>query len=153
VRPFGLVVAATTAAALLGGCAGESTEQTRTEAGPPAPTVTTTSPGGTSPSTGPAGGATTAPPPAAPGVRKVTVAIKDGKVSPPVGRIEVEKGKTVRLTVTTDKADEIHVHGFDKAVPITPGKPTALEFVADRTGQFEVETHETKKILFFLVVR
>jgi cupredoxin-like protein len=85
--------------------------------------------------------------------RTITVRVADGKVTPKAGRITVARGTQVRLVVTSDVADEVHVHAYDKEVRLTPGKAAVLEFTADQTGLFEVETHETKLILFQLLVR
>ncbi|TQS21193.1 hypothetical protein [Microbispora sp. KK1-11] len=103
-------------------------------------------------------------PPAAPGesavavpadsaVKEITVTIAGRKVTPPPGRIEVTKGQTVRITVTGDAADEAHLHGYDKEASLKPGTPASIEFVADETGLFEMETHESGLQLFQLVVR
>jgi FtsP/CotA-like multicopper oxidase with cupredoxin domain len=93
---------------------------------------------------------------AAPGastVKEITVAIAGRQVTPPPGRIDVTKGQTVHITVTSDVADEAHVHGFDKAASLQPGTPATIEFVADESGLFEVETHESELQLFQLVIR
>jgi plastocyanin len=85
--------------------------------------------------------------------KTITVRIADRKVSPKPGRISVARGETVRLVVTSDVADEIHVHSYDRELRLTPRKPATLQFTADKPGLFEVETHETKLILFQLLVR
>ncbi|WP_329083109.1 MULTISPECIES: hypothetical protein [unclassified Streptosporangium] len=95
-------------------------------------------------------------PTAAPGastVKEITVTIAGRQVTPPPGRIDVAKGQTVRITVTGDAADVAHVHGYDKAADLKPGTPATIEFVADKDGLFEVETHDSKLQLFQLVVR
>ncbi|MBE3015845.1 hypothetical protein IL992_42785 [Microbispora sp. NEAU-D428] len=115
-------------------------------------------------STEPAAPATTEPAPAAPSesaaaapaesaVKEITVTVAGRKVTPPPGRIEVTKGQTVRITVTSDAADEAHLHGYDKEAALQPGTPASIEFVADQTGLFEMETHESGLQLFQLVVR
>ncbi|MEU8172166.1 hypothetical protein AB0C14_04775 [Microbispora hainanensis] len=91
--------------------------------------------------------------PADPAVKEITVTIAGRKVTPPPGRIEVAKGQTVRITVTGDAADEAHLHGYDKEAELKPGVPASIEFVADQTGLFEMETHESGLQLFQLVVR
>ncbi|MEU8278936.1 hypothetical protein ACFYOK_07805 [Microbispora bryophytorum] len=94
--------------------------------------------------------------PAAPAdsaVKEITVTIAGRKVTPPPGRIEVTQGQTVRITVTSDTADEAHLHGYDKAAELQPGTPASIEFVADQTGLFEMETHGSGLQLFQLVVR
>jgi hypothetical protein len=86
-------------------------------------------------------------------VKEITVTIAGRKVTPPPGRIEVAEGQTVRITVTGDAADEAHLHGYDKEAELKPGVPASIEFVADQTGLFEMETHESGLQLFQLVVR
>ncbi|XVQ89209.1 hypothetical protein ACQP2K_17875 [Microbispora siamensis] len=91
--------------------------------------------------------------PADSAVKAITVTIAGRKVTPPPGRIEVTKGQTVRITVTSDAADEAHLHGYDKKADLKPGTPASIEFVADQIGLFEMETHGSGLQLFQLVVR
>ncbi|GGK74578.1 hypothetical protein Sme01_34120 [Sphaerisporangium melleum] len=86
-------------------------------------------------------------------VKEIAVTIKGRAVTPPPGRVEVAKGQKVKITVTSDVADEAHVHGYDKGADLQPGTPATIEFVADQTGLFEAETHEQELQLFQLVVR
>jgi hypothetical protein len=63
---------------------------------------------------------------------------------PPVGgvrTIEVQKGDTIRFTVSSDQSDEVHVHGYDLERPVGPGAPARFSFTADADGIFEVELH------------
>ncbi|MFD7861242.1 hypothetical protein [Streptomyces sp. NPDC059783] len=83
----------------------------------------------------------------------VDVAVRDGKVSPAPGRTEVGKGRTVRLRVRSDRDDTLHVHGYDKEARLPAGRTVTVTFTADRTGLFEVETHESDLLLTQLVVR
>lgn len=85
-------------------------------------------------------------------VKEISVTVVDGDVSPAPDRIEVSKGQTVRITVRSDVADVVHVHGYDKAATLAPDTPSTMEFVADTAGLFEVETHVTKLQLLQLVV-
>ncbi|WP_167454888.1 hypothetical protein [Micromonospora arborensis] len=85
--------------------------------------------------------------------REIVVTIAKRRVFPPTGRITVDKGKLVRITVTSDVADELHVHGYDLGARLPARTPASVEFRADKTGLFEVETHETGLVLFQLVVR
>ncbi|GAA0385667.1 hypothetical protein Acor_81750 [Acrocarpospora corrugata] len=96
---------------------------------------------------------TAEPAPTVAGVKEISVTIAGGRVTPPPSRVEVPKGQKVRVTVTSDKADEAHVHGYDKAADVEPGKPATIEFAADRDGLFEVETHGAGLQLFQLAVR
>jgi FtsP/CotA-like multicopper oxidase with cupredoxin domain len=104
----------------------------------------------------PSGEPTTSPTPAknvAENVVAVDVTITGGQVEPPPGRVEVRQGQTVRITVTSDEHDELHVHGYDLELELLPGDPRTIEFVADQTGLFEVENHHSGLQLFQLMVQ
>ena len=45
----------------------------------------------------------------------------------------------VVLAVTSDVADEIHLHGYDKKTDVAAGGTARLPFVATIPGRFEVE--------------
>ncbi|MFG2043887.1 hypothetical protein [Dactylosporangium sp. NPDC048998] len=85
--------------------------------------------------------------------RELTVTITNRTASPPTSRIEIARGSTIRITVTSDAQDELHVHGYDRKATLTPGQPGSVQFRADTPGLFEVETHISDLVLFQLVVR
>jgi len=66
--------------------------------------------------------------------------------------IKAKAGQTVLVTAVSDAADEVHIHGYDKELPLTPGKPASVKFTADMKGTFEIETHESGKLVAKLVV-
>jgi hypothetical protein len=132
----------------LAGCA--SGDEPSTTVSAPSPTATHSAIVTTGPATPPTNPDIT-PPPARP-AREIAVSIRDGKVDPPPGRVKVQQGEAVRLVVTSDVADEVHVHGYELEVALPPGKPGTVEFTADQPGLFEVETHETEKVLLQLQV-
>ncbi|GAA4043749.1 hypothetical protein [Nonomuraea soli] len=82
-----------------------------------------------------------------------TVTVSGGKVSPPPGWLSVAKGQQVSLTVTSDVADELHVHGYDVTAELPAGQAVTVTFVADLTGVFEVETHGSKLVLVQVAVK
>jgi plastocyanin len=84
---------------------------------------------------------------------EIVVSVKDKKVAPKTHREKVAKGSQVRLVVTSDVDDEVHVHGYDIEKELSAGQPTTLEFTADQTGLFEVETHESGLQLLQLEVK
>ncbi|WP_374200875.1 hypothetical protein [Streptomyces bambusae] len=124
-------------------------------------TGATTGPGSSTSTGGPAGrggpagtGGTAAPPDAGRAVdRTVTVSVRDGKVSPAPGRTELKRGERVALRVTSDRADTLHVHGYDQELALPAGQEAVLVLTADRTGLFEVETHTSELLLTQLLVR
>ena len=75
--------------------------------------------------------------PAAP-VVVVNVSVQDGKVAPKPHRVDVKLGANVRLQVTSDEDDVLHVHGYDVEEPLDAGHTTTVELVADQPGVFEV---------------
>jgi HAMP domain-containing protein len=91
-----------------------------------APEATTTTPEAT----------TTTPPqaPATPVVRVVGAKPQGG-----VQKLSSAKGDTVRFTVRSDTADEIHVHGYDLKKDVAAGGSVTFSFPAKIDGRFEVE--------------
>jgi hypothetical protein len=59
-------------------------------------------------------------------------------------RIEAKKGELVRITVESDAADEIHLHGYDITRAVRPAEPARFSFRANIEGIFEVESHEAE---------
>ncbi len=68
------------------------------------------------------------------------------------GRFEVPLGETVTIRVTSDVAEEIHVHGYDLTLELVAGTTGELTFVADIPGVFEVELERSHLPLFDLEV-
>jgi hypothetical protein len=110
--------------------------------------------GATTSPTATAGSATSsAPPTETDRAVEVSVAVTDGKVEPKPRRVDVERDSQVRLIVTSDVDDAVHVHGYEIEAELEAGRPTTVEFVADQSGIFEVETHESELELLQLEVR
>jgi hypothetical protein len=82
----------------------------------------------------------------------INVTVANGKVNPSGSSIKVKAGQTVLITAVSDAADELHIHGYDKELELAPGKPAWVKFTADMKGTFEVETHESGKLVAKLVV-
>ena len=77
---------------------------------------------------------TTAPP-----NRTVHIVFKNGKVVGGLQKATFNNGDHVVLVVSSDIADEVHLHGYDKHADVAPGKPVRLAFVASLPGRFEAE--------------
>ncbi|MEA2377725.1 MAG: hypothetical protein QOD13_1632 [Thermoleophilaceae bacterium] len=67
--------------------------------------------------------------------------VKGGVIDGDVKTIRVAKGDTVRIVVTSDIPDQIHLHGYDIEKEAAPGKPARFKFKADMEGAFEIESH------------
>jgi hypothetical protein len=83
----------------------------------------------------------------------IVVSVKDGKVSPTTHRVKVAAGSSVRILFSSDVDDEVHVHGYDIEQSVSAGQSVTIEFTADQTGVFEVETHESNLLLLQLQVQ
>ena len=74
--------------------------------------------------------------------------IRDGA---PVGgplEVEVTEGDELRIDITTDAPDELHLHSYDVYLDIQPGKINELVVEsADIGGVFELESHTTGALL------
>jgi hypothetical protein len=82
-----------------------------------------------------------------PAPRVETIRMRDrGPVGDP-RTIEFESGDTVRLRFTSDVAEEIHIHGYDKYVQVPAGGTARTRFKANAEGIFEVEAHSTGELL------
>ena len=58
--------------------------------------------------------------------------------------VHLKKGDTLSLTVTSDAADELHLHGYDLRLRLLPGRPASLTVVATLTGRFSAELHNAR---------
>lgn len=70
---------------------------------------------------------------------EVTIVVVNGAPKGGIVRQTVDKNDQVVLVVTSDVADEIHLHGYDKAKDVTAGGTIRLPFKATIPGRFEAE--------------
>ena len=82
----------------------------------------------------------------------LSLTVAHGKVTGDTGRVKVALGTRVRITVTSDVADEIHVHTYDLTQEISANQPGSVEFVADKPGIIEVELEHAKLPLTHLAI-
>jgi hypothetical protein len=83
----------------------------------------------------------------------VAVTISGGQVTGVEPRTVVPLGSNVRLSITSDVADEVHVHGFELTERVSAGQAAQVEFIADRPGIFEIEMHDSSLLLTRLQVQ
>ena len=74
-----------------------------------------------------------------------TIVIKGGQPEGGVKDLSYKSGDTVRIEVSSDVADEIHVHGYDISTDVEAGGKAKVEFVADIEGVFEVELESARR--------
>ncbi len=83
--------------------------------------------------------------------RLIQVSVSGAAMSP--GRLQANEGDTLTLSVSADKYEEIHLHGYDKHFFPSPGQPATLTFPADKTGNFVIEIEATSTPLGLLDVK
>jgi FtsP/CotA-like multicopper oxidase with cupredoxin domain len=69
------------------------------------------------------------------------IAIEGQRRQGPVKTITVQRGDRVRIIVTADAPNLIHLHGFNIERQAAPGRPARFDFTADIEGEFELESH------------
>jgi ABC-type glycerol-3-phosphate transport system substrate-binding protein len=69
----------------------------------------------------------------------VKITVVDGQPQGGIVRQTVNKDDQVVLVVTSDVADEIHLHGYDVSRDVTAGGTVRLPFKATIPGRFEAE--------------
>lgn len=129
------ILAVLGAAFTLAGCGGDD------ETSPPTtPTATTETTDTSTPTTDTTTTTTTEEGPSGPTVVRVVVvnaAPKGGIV-----RETVKNGDRVVLTVRSDVADEVHLHGYDISRDVAAGGTARIRFRAAVPGRFEVELEQ-----------
>jgi hypothetical protein len=73
--------------------------------------------------------------------RDFDVTVAQGRIAAGGGTLRVTQGASVVIRVTSDRADELHLHGYDLGLALRAGVPGALAFTADKAGRFELELH------------
>ena len=80
------------------------------------------------------------------------IAVKQGyRVSGP-GVITTSEGADVTLIITSDQADELHLHGYDLHLDLAANEPATLNFKAVHSGRFDYELHHAHVTLGTLEV-
>jgi hypothetical protein len=115
----------------LAACGGDDDDDTGTTAA----AETTTSAGG--------GEATGATKPEKPVL--ATIVVRNGAPVGGVEELEYSAGEQVRFRVSSNEADEVHVHGYDIEEEVPAGGAATLSFQADLEGIFEVELHHSEE--------
>ena len=119
-----LVVAATVASIALVGCGSNDSESASTDTTTTDTTTTMTDTTTTTEAEKPT---------------EVKVVVVNGSPQGGIVRQTVNKDDQVVLVVTSDVADEIHLHGYDKAKDVAAGGTVRLPFKATIPGRFEAE--------------
>jgi hypothetical protein len=88
-----------------------------------------------------------------PGTVRINYTISGGRPVGGINRDSVARGRIVVIRVTSDIADEVHVHGYDLMADVAPDSPATIKFKATAPGRFEIELEEHKLPIAELEVR
>ncbi|WP_275571258.1 hypothetical protein [Mycolicibacterium vanbaalenii] len=141
---FGAVIAAAATLFALVGCGCTTTDSTSStgQAASTAATTISTEPPRTEPA-----------PPATDGT-VVEVLIAGGTVTPTNGQAQATVGKPIVLQVTSDVADQLHVHSIpEHTFNIEPRPDQSFEFTVDVPGQVDIELHDLNHTVVTIQVR
>ena len=81
------------------------------------------------------------------------VTVTGNKVSPAPATVDLGVGEKLTLTVTSDHADQLHIHGFEIEEDLVAGKPLSVTVTGDEPGVYEVETHQPELRLLKIAVK
>ena len=82
----------------------------------------------------------------------ITVEIVGGTPVDGHQRAEVALGSVVALMVSSNTAEEVHVHGYDILRTVSSGHPAHFAFKAEIPGVFEVELEASGRLLLLLQI-
>jgi hypothetical protein len=98
---------------------------------------------------GTAGGTATrpadSPESASMGGKVPTIVIRNGEPVGGIKELEYSAGDEIRFEVTSDVADEVHVHGYDLMQEVAAGGTVSFDFPAEIEGIFEAELEGRKE--------
>jgi len=113
----------------------------------------TTGSGSTSSSTSASSSSSSSSPSSSPSGRTIEVTVEGSKVTPAPTTVDLGVGEKLTLTVTSDHADQLHIHGFEVEQDLVAGQPTTVTVTGDQPGVYEVETHHPELRLMKIAVR
>jgi hypothetical protein len=129
----------------LAGCAGKS-EPAASTAPSPSPVVS-------SPTPPVVASPTLAASPTAPAVdQTIRITYAGGTVRGTSSLVKVKLNSRVALIVTSDVADEIHFHGYDKSADVAKGGTATIVFKASLPGRYVVELEKLGRRLVTLQI-
>jgi hypothetical protein len=72
-------------------------------------------------------------------VATMRIVVQGGVPNGGIVRQTVQKGERMVIVVSSDVADEVHVHGYDLKRNVEAGGTARVAFIATTPGRFEIE--------------
>ncbi|WP_369820404.1 cupredoxin domain-containing protein [Phycicoccus sp. Soil803] len=85
--------------------------------------------------------------------RTIAITVTGSKVTPAPATVDLAVGEQLTLTVTSDHADQLHIHGFEIEKDLVAGTPLSVTVTGAQPGVYEVETHHPELRLMKIAVR
>jgi hypothetical protein len=82
-----------------------------------------------------------------------TIVVRDGEPVGGVRELTFYSDEAIRFRVTSDSAQEVHLHGYDVAKEVEPGGTVAFDVPADIAGIFGAELEDTEEQIARVTVR
>lgn len=73
--------------------------------------------------------------------RVIDIKIEKRKVVVPKRVIRITERETVDLRWSSDEMVKLHLHGYDRELKVTPGKPATMTLTGRATGRFPITSH------------
>ena len=131
---LGLAAVVLVVAAFVIGRPGADEEEPERAASTPTPTATAESTPETAEAT-----ETPTPMPRPTATPRPEIVLRPGAVR----TVRTRKNRTVRFSVRSPRADELHVHGYDITRELPAGKTVGVRFKATIEGIYDIELHST----------
>lgn len=71
-----------------------------------------------------------------------TIVVRDGEPVGGIQTLEFDAGEEIRFRISSDAAEEIHVHGYEISKDVPAGGTIELDFPAELEGIYEAELEE-----------
>ena len=71
----------------------------------------------------------------------MTLSIMNGAVAGVGDTLKVKQGDDLELRWSSDKPMQLHLHGYDLEVTVSPQVPAVMSFKANIPGRFPIEAH------------
>ncbi|AQA03454.1 hypothetical protein BVC93_14720 [Mycobacterium sp. MS1601] len=82
------------------------------------------------------------------------ITIAGATVTPTNAELEARVGMPITLNVTSDVADELHVHAVpERTFAVEPAAGQSFQFTVDVPGRVDVELHEAHRTVVSIQVR
>jgi hypothetical protein len=80
----------------------------------------------------------------APSTRRsvVDLTVQGGKLKSGPTIIKLVQGQSLTIRIIADRSDELHLHGYDLHLVLSPNETATLAISAEQSGRFTYELHQ-----------